>query len=210
MRSARREAVLNRMPAEPAIKKWAWLGLSGVVWLGLVAAGLSWMFRYQTAAGTTAEPPEVWPPHSAMELASPEATLLMMVHPQCPCTRASIAELALLMTSCQGRVRAYVLFCKPDNAPEGWEKTDLWANAARIPGVQAWCDESGAEARRFGASTSGQTLVYDRAGRLRFSGGITAGRGHSGQNPGRSAIEDLLLRGAYSHRRTDVYGCALF
>jgi hypothetical protein len=45
------------------------------------------------------------------------------------------------------------------------------------PAQRARADAEGVEMHRFGALTSGQTLVYDAAGRLLFSGGITASRG---------------------------------
>ena len=50
----------------------------------------------------------------------------MLTHPHCPCSRASIGELARLMAQAQGRVTAYVLFIKPAGSPEDWENSDLW------------------------------------------------------------------------------------
>jgi hypothetical protein len=52
----------------------------------------------------------------------------------------------------------------------------------------------GHEACLFGAATWGQTMVYGRDGRLLFSGGITAARGHYGDNAGTQAIAALLER----------------
>lgn len=134
----------------------------------------------------------------------------MMAHPHCPCTRASVGELALLMARTQGRVTSYVLLLKPQGLPKNWEKTDLWNSAASIPGVHVLPDEDGIEAERFHVATSGQTLLYDRDGRLKFSGGITAARGHSGDNAGRSAIVSLLMQGETERTETSVFGCPLF
>jgi hypothetical protein len=134
----------------------------------------------------------------------------MLAHPHCPCTRASIGELALLMAHSQGRVTAYVLFLKPAGFSDDWEKTDLWHSAASIPGVKVMIDDGGAEARRFHAATSGQTMLYDAEGRLLFSGGITGSRGHAGDNAGRSAIVSLLNTGAAERAETFVFGCRLF
>jgi hypothetical protein len=71
-------------------------------------------------------------------------------------------------------------------------------------------DTDGREAALFGAKTSGQVLVYDGTGRLRFSGGITGGRSHSGDNPGRARVEALLLSGTLDRPISPVFGCALF
>lgn len=147
---------------------------------------------------------------SRIERAPDRATLIMLAHPHCPCTRASIGELALLMAHAQGRVNAYVLFLKPQGFTDDWEKSDLWRSAAEIPGVSVLKDEGGVEAARFHAATSGQTVLYDATGRLLFSGGITGGRGHSGDNAGRSAITALLNEGEAEQAETAVYGCPLF
>lgn len=71
-------------------------------------------------------------------------------------------------------------------------------------------DDNGAEANRFHAATSGQTLLYDAAGRLLFSGGITGSRGHSGDNAGQTAIVSLVNSGAAELTETSVFGCPLF
>jgi hypothetical protein len=167
------------------------------------------LFQYQTAPGNTAAAPVIWPPESRLKRPTDQSTLLMFVHPQCPCTRASIGELALLMAACRGHVQAYVLFYAPKGAANNWTKTELCANAARIPGVVLLADEDGEQAARFHATTSGQTMLYDEQGRLQFSGGITAGRGHSGDNAGRAAIVALASAGKSGLRQTPVYGCSL-
>jgi hypothetical protein len=101
----------------------------------------------------------------------------MVVHPHCPCTRASLAELSSILNAQPRRASAYVLFVRPPGVGPGWERTDLWRQAAAIRGVRPIHDDWGGEAARFGAATSGQTMLYDREGVLRFSGGITAARG---------------------------------
>ncbi|HEV2903990.1 MAG TPA: hypothetical protein VGW32_03035 [Pyrinomonadaceae bacterium] len=137
-------------------------------------------------------------------------SLVMLAHPKCPCTRASVEELSKLMTNCAGRVNAYLLFVTPKSAPRDWYKTDLWSSAARIPDVTVIVDQDGNEASRFGALTSGQVVLYDLNGRLIFSGGITSSRGHVGDNLGRSAIESLILNNSATTSTSRVFGCPLF
>jgi hypothetical protein len=103
-----------------------------------------------------------------------------------------------------------VLFVKPSDFPDGWEKTDLLAGAAAIPGVTVVRDDEGVEAGRFRAATSGQTMLYDAAGKLLFSGGITSARGHEGDNAGRAAVVSLLTTGEAGREGTPVFGCPLF
>lgn len=70
-------------------------------------------------------------------------------------------------------------------------------------------DPDGVEARRFGAETSGHTLLFGADGHLLFSGGITASRGHSGDNDGENAIVALLNHQIPALTRTLVFGCSL-
>ena len=78
-----------------------------------------------------------------------------------------------------------------------------------IPGVRVLVDVDGREAARFGARTSGTVLVYSPHGALLFAGGITASRGHSGDNLGRDAVVTILDRGQPDRTATPVFGCPL-
>ena len=181
-----------------------------VLWLSAVGVGLWILWGYENTPGVGAKPPVLWPADSRIQRARDRATLVLIAHPHCPCTRATVGELAALMAHAQGRLHAYVLFLKPAGFSEDWERTDLWQSAASIPGVSVMVDEGGSEARRFNSSTSGQTILYDAEGRLLFSGGITASRGHSGDNAGRSAVVSLVNAGAADRAETFVFGCPLF
>jgi hypothetical protein len=181
-----------------------------VFWLFVIGAGMKLIWGYESTPGVAASAPDSWPADSRIKPAAGRPTLVMLAHPHCPCTRASIGELARLMTQAQGRVTAYVLFVKPPGFSDERERADLWASAAAIPGVTVVRDDEGVEAGRFGAATSGQTVLYDAAGRLIFSGGITAARGHAGDNAGRTAVVSLLVNDESEQKETPVYGCPLF
>jgi hypothetical protein len=181
----------------------------GIVWGLMTAMGLGVMLAYEETPGLAATPSVQWPANSRIQPSTDHATLVMLAHPQCPCTRASIGELNALMARCQNKVKVFVLFLKPEGFDKDWEKTDLWRSAAAIPGVTVLSDEGGLEANLFHVSTSGQTLLFSPSGQLLFEGGITGGRGHSGDNQGRDAIVSLVLTGKAEQRKTPVYGCSL-
>ncbi len=186
------------------------LKLAGVVLWGLgIAWGLAYAWRYETTPTESVVARDRWPAESSCTLASDRPTLVMFVHPHCPCSRASLEELAALMTHCRDRLSAQVMFFQPSSSPGDWSRTDLWESAARIPGVVPRVDAEGVEQRRFGAGVSGEVYVYLPDGQLLFHGGITAGRGHAGENAGRAALESFLLRGEVAARGTPVYGCEL-
>lgn len=181
----------------------------GLVWAGAIAIGLRLLLTYETSPGPVGAIPQSWPANSRIQLADDRPTLVMSAHPQCPCTRASVAELARLMARVQGKVQAYVLFYSPRESGADWQNTDLRRSAAQIPGVTILSDVDGAEAERLGAETSGHIFLFDPTGRLLFNGGITASRGHSGDNAGESAIVSLINDRTSKRSQTFVFGCSL-
>ena len=121
-------------------------------------------------------------------------TLVFLAHPQCDCTRATLGELAEVLARTSQPPKTYVLFLRPTLFDAGWEQTALWQTARSLPNVTVLRDDDGAEAKRFGAETSGQTLLYDERGTLAFSGGITGSRAHAGDNAGRASLLALINR----------------
>jgi hypothetical protein len=179
-----------------------------IVWIVAVATGLRAFLIYDSNPGSIGAVPKTWP-GSRIERSSNGATLVMLAHPHCPCTRASIGELAHIMARLQGKLIAYVLFVTPSQSGPDWEDTDLRRSAARIPGVKVITDMDGIEARRFGAETSGHTLLFGADGRLLFNGGITKSRGHAGGNAGESAIVSLVNNQTPERTETFIFGCPL-
>ncbi|HEV7645779.1 MAG TPA: hypothetical protein VGO50_17705 [Pyrinomonadaceae bacterium] len=192
------------------MKKRAPFILITVLWVSIVAAGISALGNYGNTPGRAAAAPNDWPAGSKIQRDAGGMTLVLIAHPRCPCTRATIGELSRLMAKAQGRLKAYVLFIRPEGSPVDWEKTDLWAAAAAIPGVTVLVDDKGEEADRFQAATSGQNLLYSPEGKLLFSGGITLSRGHEGDNAGRDTIISILNGKQPAQNETPVYGCPIF
>ena len=114
------------------------------------------------------------------------------------------------MARCREQVTAHVLVYRPVGFADNWTQTDLWRSAAALPGVDVQCDDDSATARLFGAETSGHTVLYDNRGRLLFSGGITGGRGHFGDNAGLNAVVSLLRNETIMRQQAPVFGCSLF
>lgn len=135
-------------------------------------------------------------------------TLVMFVHPRCPCTRASVEELARLQRRLKGRFATRVVIAVPDGMPERWHESMLWQRAGELHDSERVTDQGGAITRRAGAATSGTVGLYAPDGRLLFWGGVTPSRGHAGDNLGSDAIANYFNGTAYADR-TDVYGCPL-
>lgn len=199
-----------------------WLYLLVGCWAILVGTGLLLLTNFVNQPGPSRAAPVDYPQTTAVNGISPNllqaepadnATyhLAMFVHPHCPCSNASVRELARLMTSCQGRLTATVYCYRPDAESDQWIEGILYDSAAEIPGVIVQSDPAGGLARQFGAETSGQVTVYDPGGKLCFQGGITAGRGHEGDNLGAAAVLNCVLEKQTNPLPTvvPVFGCEL-
>ncbi len=187
-----------------------WLIALFVVWVALMFGAAVGVWRYKTTPGESGQAaPARFPDGLGVARQQGKATIVMLAHPKCPCTRASLSELSRLMTELGPRAHAIVLFITPEGMPKRWAHTESWELAAAITGVSVAADENGALGARFGARTSGHTLVYDAAGVLVFSGGITSARGHAGDNLGRERILSALAMPAGVPRSAEVFGCSL-
>jgi hypothetical protein len=183
-------------------------GLAGFIALWVLAVGFGQLklLDYSNTPTVGAAPPATWPESSALVKRPGRLTAVMLAHPQCPCTRASIGELAIAAAQAAGRLDIYVVFLE---SPAFELESDLWRSALAIPNTKVIADADGAEIQRFGVKASGHTLVYDAAGRLAFSGGVVSARGHAGANRGREAIVELALHNRSSVESSPVFGCAL-
>ncbi len=182
---------------------------AAALWLTLVVVGLAQLWSYGAASAQPAQAPTHWPDACDIERDPSKPTLLVFAHPHCPCTRATISELDRIAARCHGEVSIVVLFILPPAMDDEWAKGERWRAAAAIPNVVVRLDREGADATRFGARTSGQTLLYDRRGELVFAGGVTASRGHAGDNPGATAVIAFARDGRAPRSSTPVFGCEL-
>ncbi len=199
------------MSSDHAVKRhWRWgAGLAVGLWLAGMGFGFSLLLGDQVRAGVPARAPVSWPASSRVPRISGLPTLLVIAHPRCPCTRATLRELERVIARSGGRASTCVLFVLPRGASGEWSQSALARAARAIPGTTVLIDPDGVEARRFGSSTSGQALLYDPAGQLRFAGGMTPGRGHEGDNAGSDAVVAGIAGASSSITATAVFGCAL-
>lgn len=178
--------------------------LVAMAWLSLVLAGFGLWEVYETTPGPRGAPAPL-----AVNITSrPEFELVLYAHPHCPCTRASLTELAGLAREAGPALSIRVAFVRPPGVPEGWERTSSWTMAQSC-GAKVVVDESGAEALQAGAITSGTVILRDGTGRIAFRGGLTRGRGRVGESAGQRAILNVLSGSVLVMVETPVFGCPL-
>jgi hypothetical protein len=181
-----------------------------LAWGSMIAGGTLIFRNYESIPGPAALTSEEWPSNSVIPFSPGRINIVVLAHPRCPCTRASLNELQALLGRCQFRTATHVLFWMPCKAGDEWRRTDLWQLADRIPGVQTHADEEGTEAMRFGAMTSGHIMIFRGNGTRIFSGGLTTERGRSGDGTVATAICQLINQENLSRPERPVFGCPLF
>jgi hypothetical protein len=189
-------------PIARAPSRLLWLGAA--IWLVAIGVGAGRLLASSLEPGAIDLAPDKWPSDSGIARSTHRPTLVVFLHPKCPCSRATLDELEALFPIAAA---VEVMFLRPSEVEAGWEKTSLWQRVSALPGVRVHTDTSGAEAKRFGAKTSGHVVLYGADGTLSFSGGITGARGHSGDNPGRRALASAL--GGATSSSAPVFGCPI-
>ena len=167
------------------------------------------MLQWQNTPAPKAVTVNSWPLEFPVPLDANATNLVMFAHPKCPCSRASLAELVKIMTHAGPSVKASILFYHPSDEGEDWLRGSTWSEAKNIPGLTILSDKDGEWAARLGATASGHVFLFDGDGGLLFEGGITAGRGHEGENLGSTAICDLVGARKCETRSTPVFGCTI-
>ena len=169
-----------------------------VLWTAFIATGFCLLARYEATPGAVPGGVATWP--AATRLSQFENSLVMFVHPECSCTRASITELCRMLAKVQRPPAVQVVMVGTGDG--------LRHAVASVPEVIVVEDPAGSEARRFGATTSGHLCLFVE-GRARFHGGITKSRGHEGCSVGAVAVV-AHLGGRSALCAAPVFGCPLF
>ena len=183
------------------------LAASSALWLGCVATGLCALQHYSAVAGAAA------PTRNATKFFSahrqPDRPLLVMaVHPKCPCTRASLAELGDLLARSRGSCDALLLQYHPEASSPGWNEDVMPRQLGGVT-VRTLLDRGGRIGSALGAVTSGHVVLVDARGIERFGGGITLSRGHRGRAPAQDTILQILAGENVAAVTSPVFGCAL-
>lgn len=182
------------------------------VWLAAVTLVFGSLGIYVSKPGLQSLPPSQWPLDSSLERSAEASTLLVFVHPECPCSRATLENLSPIATNPSLSV---VLVCIDDDSILATSSNDFASCRKQLDEWQKHTnvifvlDTDGSETRRFQATTSGHCLLFDRQGTLKFSGGVTSSRGHVGASAGLASLKSAL-NGHTEPETYPVFGCPLF
>jgi len=184
-------------------------------WCTGIAIGFAILFAHAAKPGLQYASPHHWPSDVEIERPTDVSTLLFFVHPQCPCTFASLAELERAVAQSGSSLETILVLNCPTEKLDEWMQTAIVDRAKGITRARIFVDGDGQLSAKFRASVSGQCLLYSPNGQLLFQGGLTASRGHEGESLGQALLIRML-----AHREAKefenqqalevpVYGCEL-
>jgi hypothetical protein len=181
---------------------------AATAWIAGVATAFSALEHYAATTGATQAPGAEAIAFLKQAQRPGRPLLAMAVHPRCPCTEASLAELGDLLARSRGACDALIIHYSPEQPSPDWP---VPAETRQLGGVRVRVlpDRGGRLAGAMGALTSGHVVFIDGDGGLRFHGGLTLARGHRGRAPAQDAILAALDGSRADLRPAPVFGCAL-
>lgn len=191
------------------------VGSAVALWLVLVATGWCMMMQYSLRGEAPADASRLapWPAASQLPHEAGRPTLVVFLHPMCPCSQATLSELERVVYGPQPTAAraplVVVVAVTPTTAESDWVNSPLIERARHWPKARVFIDQDGVEAERFSAAASGTVLFFDAAGVRRFAGGVTSARGHEGSNAGGDALASLLSGGFGPIATFPTFGCRL-
>lgn len=179
-------------------------------WILLLAVGFGALSWYKLRPGPVGEPAVFWPQNISYDFDQSTYNLVLFAHPKCGCTYASLVELEKILSETKGKMKVKIFFFRPKKESHSWIEGESLSLATKLPQTEIIEDPDAEMAKRFGAMTSGQVMMYGKDGHLTYAGGITESRGHVGDNMGSRSIASVIETGTPKIQRAPVFGCQLF
>lgn len=179
-----------------------------LTWFAMSLGGFAYWELHERTPGLISEP--TTEAFNRLTSPSPGLRMMLFLHPHCSCSRATLNQLASCMSERRFDSDLCVYFVRPPGARENWEVSELRSLATVIPCARVLTDVDGKIARAYGVHTSGHLIVQDSTDAIRFTGGITPGRGNGQDCAGRQAVISLFAGELAAISSTPVFGCPLF
>src|SRR5690606_17883819 len=106
------------------------------IWCVAATAVWCWATSYEFTVDSNSPPTAThWPADSTLELAGDRASLLLFLHPRCPCSRATVHELTRVIDQLPDadRPQLTVIATLPSDAPPDWRETDTVRKVLKLP-----------------------------------------------------------------------------
>lgn len=176
-------------------------------WIAMIVFLFARLAMYSQSPGALGAPPMAVV--AGLETAPDGYTLAVAIHPKCPCTQSTIYELQRLVPKTDNPLHFVFCVYTGKKSPDSWYEESAAMLQTRFPGSTIINDIDGSVADKLGAVISGSTVLYNSDGTPVFWGGVTSGRGHSGDNLGSDSIIAIVNGEEPPRATTAVYGCEI-
>jgi hypothetical protein len=182
---------------------------ASVTWLVLAVGGGVWLMAYEFTPGERSAHRPTSRNELPFALENHRPTLIVVLHPQCPCSQATVSVLAELVEHCGQRLAVIVMLNRPKNADARWTENPLVDRLKQLEAVRLIPDDGGRVSQALGATTSGHAVLFATDGAVMFAGGLTPGRGAVGETSGQRAILGVVKGTAITPSESPTFGCPL-
>ena len=179
-----------------------------VIWLTLFATAYYVLLQYDFKSSDSKL--SKIPRATQLPISKQGPTLIAFLHAKCPCSRASINEIDRLLTSHGKDLKTIFVFSKEKDLELAWiQESELYKKAQKMS-VEIIIDPNNSEAKVFKAQTSGKVFLVSPKQEILFQGGVTASRGHEGNNSGITAIQKILAGKNSQIDFQPSFGCLIY
>jgi hypothetical protein len=183
--------------------------VGSLLWLLLALIGGVLLMSYERTPGVPSAIGLTDHRELGVAISTDRPTLIVVIHPHCPCSQATATEMGELLTLCGGRLDLIVFLNQPDSCETSWANSVLTTRVEQLPGVRVVPDVGGRLSAKLGATTSGHAVLYGPDRRILFAGGLTPGRGINGETIGRQAILAAVAGSELTMSEASTFGCPL-
>jgi hypothetical protein len=166
------------------------------------------LFAHAFRPSETGDSPRQWPARSALKREAGRGHVVLFAHPGCPCTLATLTNLAELSERLPDRFEVSIVFVTCGLNQDFVARAPVVKAAEQMRTARVW-DDDGREAHAFGARVSGEVFAFNEFGEAVFHGGVTAARGHVGGSDGLRQLERTLMDSSRGVIEAPVFGCRL-
>lgn len=145
----------------------------------LVILGMVLVSRREFIPSPVAQGATTWPAAAPIPISLERPTLVMFVHPECPCSIQSMEALSRILQGFGEQVDAHLVFYTWDPSEPDPRDGKLWRSAEVLSSVTLHADRGGRITDLFHVTSSGHALLYG-GGKLLYSGVLSTSSDDTG------------------------------
>jgi len=138
------------------------------------------------------------------------ASLVVLIHPKCSCSTATLKEVERLKIGLKDKLDVKLVFISYGDKSKNWYQGPVWDLAVSMKkNVSIVLDNDGQILKTLGTKTSGTAYLVGPDLKVVFQGGLTPIRGHEGATSGQAFIASWVKGNTKSSLIQKIFGCGV-